>query len=46
MKGRPRFGWMHGVKMALSSRGISEGVEPLGAKNVKVWRALVNVNMP
>ena len=38
VRGRPRLGWMYGVKVALGNRGIT--VE--AARQWKEWRALVH----
>ena len=40
VRGRPRLGWMDGVKVALSSRGMT--VEAT-RQCVKEWRALVHM---
>ena len=43
VRGRPRLGWMDGVKVALGNRGMM--VEPARqcAKDRKEWRALVHM---
>ena len=43
VRGRPRLGWMDGVKVALGNRGMT--VEPARqcAKDRKEWRALVHM---
>ena len=43
VRGRPRLGWMDGVKVALRNRGMT--VEPAQqcAKDRKKWRALVHM---
>ena len=41
VRGRPRLGWMDGVKVALGNRGMTvEAARPC-AKDRKAWRALV-----
>ena len=43
VRGRPRLGWMDGVKVALGNRGMTvEAARPC-AKDRKEWRALVHV---
>ena len=39
VRGRPRLGWMDGVKMALANRGMTAEA----AKNRKEFRALVHM---
>ena len=39
VRGRPRLGWMDGVKMALGNRGMTAEA----AKNRKEFRALVHM---
>ena len=45
--GRPRLGWMDGVKMALGSRGMTVEkrivLSRQCAKDSKEWRALVHM---
>ena len=43
VQGRPRLGWMDGVKVALGNRGVMVEVERQCAKDWKVWRALVHM---
>ena len=40
VRGRPRLGWMDGVKMALGSRGMTVEAARQCAKDRKEWRAL------
>ena len=40
--GRPRLGWMDGVKVALGNRGMTVEAARQCAKDWKVWRALVH----
>ena len=40
-RGRPRFGWMDGVKVAVSNRGMTVEAARQCAKDRKAWRALV-----
>ena len=40
VRGRPRLGWMDGVKVALGGRGIT--VEA-ARQDMKEWRSLVNM---
>ena len=42
VRGRPRLGWMDGVKVALGNRGMTVKVASQCAKHRKEWRALVN----
>ena len=41
VRGRPRLGWMDGVKVALGNRRKNDGGG--FAKDRKVWRALVHM---
>ena len=41
VRGRPRLGWMDGVKMALSKRGMTVVAARQYSKDRKEWRALV-----
>ena len=41
--GKPRLGWMDGVKMALDSRGMTVEAARQCAKDSKEWRALVHM---
>ena len=43
VRGRPRLGWMDGVKVALSNRGTRVDSARQCAKDWKGWRALVHV---
>ena len=43
VRGRPRLGWMDGVKVALGNREMTEEVASQCAKDRKEWRALVHV---
>ena len=43
VRGRPRFGWMDGVKVALGSRGMTAEDARQCAKDRKLWRALVHM---
>ena len=43
VRGRPRLGWMDGVKVALGNRGVTVGVARQCAKDRKAWRALVHI---
>ena len=40
VRGRPRLGWMDGVKVALGNRGMTVEAESQCAKDRKEWRAL------
>ena len=42
-RGRPRLGWMDGVKVALSNRGMTVEAARQCAKDRKEWRALVHM---
>ena len=42
-RGRPRLGWMDGVKVALGNRGMTVEAAQQCAKNRKEWRALVHM---
>ena len=42
-RGRPRLGWMDGVKVALGNRGMTVEAARQWAKNRKAWRALVHM---
>ena len=39
-RGRPRLGWMDGVKVALGNRGITVEAARQFAKDREEWRAL------
>ena len=41
--GRPRLGWMDGVKVALGNRGLTVEAARQCAKDRKAWRALVHM---
>ena len=41
--GRPRLGWMDGVKVALGNRGMTVEAAQQCAKDWKEWRALVHM---
>ena len=41
VRGRPRLGWIDGVKVALGNRGVTVEAARQSAKDRKVWRALV-----
>ena len=41
--GRPRLGWMDGVKVALDNRGMTVEAAHQYAKDRKEWRALVHM---
>ena len=43
VRGRPRLGWMDGVKVALGNRGMTVEAERQCAKDQKAWRALVHM---
>ena len=43
VRGRPRLGWMDGVKVALGNRGITMEAARQSAKDRKEWRALVHM---
>ena len=43
VRGRPRLGWMDGVKEALGNRGITVEAARQCAKDRKEWRALVHM---
>ena len=42
-EGRPRLGWMDGVKVALGNRGMTVEAGRQCAKDRKEWRALVDM---
>ena len=42
-RGRPRLGWMDGVKVALGNGEITVEVARQCAKDMKEWRALVHM---
>ena len=41
-RGRPRLGWMYGVKVALGNRGMTVEAARQCSKDQKEWRALVH----
>ena len=43
LRGRPRLGWMDGVKVAMGNRGMTTEAERQCAKDRKEWRALVHM---
>ena len=43
VRGRPRLGWMDGVKVALGNRGMMAEAGRQYAKDRKAWRALVHM---
>ena len=43
VQGRPRLGWMDGVKVALDNRGMTVEATRQRAKDRKKWRALVHM---
>ena len=43
VRGRPRSGWMDGVKVALGNRGMTVEAARQCAKDSKEWRALVHM---
>ena len=43
VRGRPRLGWMDGVKVALGNRGMTVNAARQCAKDRKAWRALVHM---
>ena len=43
VRGRPRLGWMDGVKVALGKRGMKVKDAQQCAKDRKEWRALVHM---
>ena len=43
VRGRPRLGWMDGVKMALGNRGMTVEAACQWVKDRKEWRALVHM---
>ena len=43
VRGRPRLGWMHSVKVALGNRGMTVEAAQQCAKDRKEWRALVHM---
>ena len=45
VRGRPRLGWMDGVKVAWGSRGMTVEAARQYAKDRKEWRALVHMSL-
>ena len=45
VRGRPRLGWMDGVKVALGNRGMTVEAARQCAKSRKEWRALVHMQL-
>ena len=43
VRGRPRLGWMDGVKVALGNRGMTVEAARQCAEDRKEWRALVHM---
>ena len=43
VRGRPRLGWMDGVKVALGNRGMAVEAARHFAKDRKEWRALAHM---
>ena len=43
VRGRPRLGWMDGVKVALGNREMTVEATRQCAKDRKEWRALVHM---
>ena len=43
VRGRPRLGWMDGVKVALGNRGMTAEAARQCAKDRIEWRALVHM---
>ena len=43
VRGRPRLGWMDGVKVALGNRGMTMEAARQCTKDRKEWRALVHM---
>ena len=43
VRGRPRLGWLAGVKMALGNRGMTVEDARESAKDRKEWRVLVQM---
>ena len=45
LRGRPRLGWMDGVKVALGNRGMMVETAQQCVKDRKEWRALVHMQL-
>ena len=43
VRGRPKVGWLDGVKVALGNRGITVEAARQCAKDRKEWRAMVHM---
>ena len=43
VRGRPRLGWMDGVKVALGNKGMTVEAACQCTKDRKEWRALVHM---
>ena len=43
VRGRPRLGWMDGVKVALGNRGMTVEAARQCANDRKEWRALLHM---
>ena len=43
VRGRPRFGWMDGVKVVSGNRGMTVEAARQCTKDRKEWRALVHM---
>ena len=43
VRGRPRLGWMDGVKVALGNRGMTVEAARQWAKDRKAWRILLHM---
>ena len=43
VRGRPRLGWIDGVKVAFGNRGMTVEAARQCAKDRKEWRALVHM---
>ena len=43
IRGRPRLGWVDGVKVALGNKGMTEEAARQCTKDRKEWRALVHM---
>ena len=43
VRGRPRLGWMDGVKVALGNRGMTAEAARQCTKDRKAWRAVVHM---
>ena len=43
VRGRPRLGWMDGVKVALGNRGMTVEAERQCSQDRKEWRAQIHM---